>query len=120
MNKLISLLALLATSALAAEPENVLCTLDDKSRRVQIVRDAGVPVPCEVHYDRDTYAPGDPQVIWRAEHEAGFCEAKAAEMIAKLESLGWQCAEDDKKPVDDDAADLKPVGEIEISETETG
>lgn len=119
MNKLIPFLALVTLPALGADPDNVLCTLEDKSRRVQIVRDAGLQVPCEVHYDRDTYAPGDPMVLWRARHEVGFCEAKAAELIARLESLGWACAEDLKKRDQNEAAELEPVGEIEISETES-
>jgi hypothetical protein len=119
MTKFIPLLILAAAPSLAADPENMLCTLDDKSRSVQIVRDAGVSVPCEVHYDRDTYAPGDPEVLWRANHEAGFCEARAAELIAKLEALGWSCAKDTRTEEDDDAADLAPIGEIEISGSET-
>ncbi len=121
MNKLIPLVALATVSSLsfAEETDNSLCTLADKSRRVQIVRDAGVSVPCEVLYDRDTYAPGDPKVLWQAKHEKGFCEARAAELIAKLRSRGWDCREDTSKPGDIDSAEVAPVGDIEISGTDT-
>ena len=59
--------------------------------RVEIYTEPGKTVPCEVHYFKDTEAPGESEVLWSAEAQAGFCEQKAAEFVAKLQGWGWQC-----------------------------
>jgi hypothetical protein len=48
-------------------------------------------VPCEVHYFKDTELPGENQVLWTATTEAGYCESKAEEFVAKLREWGWDC-----------------------------
>lgn len=68
------------------------CTMGDLTRRVEIVYETGVTVPCEVHYVKETEAPGERQVLWRAMNQEGYCEARTAELIAKLSSMGWNCA----------------------------
>lgn len=67
------------------------CSFGELKRRVEILTEPGVSVPCEVHYYKDTEAPGDRQVLWSASSEAGYCEKKTEEFIAKLESWGWDC-----------------------------
>lgn len=67
------------------------CTLGDLTRSVEIIYETGVTVPCEVHYVKETEAPGERQVLWRAVNEEGFCEARTAAFIAKLSSMGWNC-----------------------------
>jgi len=99
------------------------CSIDELTRRVEILHEPGVAVPCEVHYFKDTEMPGEVQVLWRAATEAGYCEAKAAELIQKLESMGWTCWEpssgtDDAMDADDTDA-LSPAEEIEIPESDT-
>jgi hypothetical protein len=43
-------------------------------------------------YHKDTEAPdAAPEELWNAQNEAGYCEARAAEFVAQLESWGWQC-----------------------------
>lgn len=49
-------------------------------------------VPCEVQYFKDTEAPGESQVLWSAQAQAGYCESKASEFVAKLEGWGWSCS----------------------------
>ena len=51
----------------------------------------GQPVPCEVLYDKP--AEGGPSTLWRAQNEPGYREARAAEFLAKLADMGWQCSE---------------------------
>ena len=58
---------------------------------MEILTEPGVTVPCEVHYYKDTEAPGEKQVLWSAAAQEGFCESKAQEFIAKLEGWGWDC-----------------------------
>lgn len=81
-------------SASAQGGNSYRCTLGANVRRVQIFYETGVAVPCEVQYFKDTEAPGERQVLWRALHESGYCEARTREFIAKLEGLGWQCEAD--------------------------
>ena len=62
------------------------CTIGDLTRKVEIIYETGVTVPCEVHYTKESESPGDVQVLWRALNEAGYCEARTAEFVARLES----------------------------------
>jgi hypothetical protein len=67
------------------------CSFDGKQRRIEILTEPGVTVPCEVHYYKDTEMPGESQVLWTATTEAGYCESKAEEFVAKLREWGWDC-----------------------------
>ena len=75
--------------------QNYECTYGDLQRRVEILSEPGVTVPCEVHYYKDTELPGVRQVLWRATNEAGYCERKTREFIAGLQESGWNCGQDD-------------------------
>ena len=113
----------LPLAALAQANDSYRCTMGGKVRRVEIFHDAGVAVPCEVHYYKDTEAPGEQQVLWRAVNEAGFCEARTAEFIDKLRGMGWNCQGLAKTEVaepepEDDTEALTPADEIEIPATD--
>jgi len=69
------------------------CSYGDLQRRVEILTEPGVSVPCEVHYYKDTEAPGVKQVLWSAGSQEGYCESKTEEFIAKLEGWGWDCGQ---------------------------
>lgn len=71
------------------------CTYEGLQRRVEIVTEPGVAVPCEVHYYKDSEAPGERQVLWSASSDAGYCERKTAEFIGQLLSWGWSCSQGD-------------------------
>lgn len=75
----------------AQAPHDYQCALDSMQRRVVIFYETGVTVPCEVHYFKDTEAPGETQVLWRALNEAGYCERMADNFVGKLRELGWSC-----------------------------
>ena len=66
--------AFLPFASLAQNQNNYQCSHGDLKRRVEIVYETGVTVPCEVHYYKDTEAPGEQQVLWRALKEEGYCE----------------------------------------------
>lgn len=87
----IFLAALLPGLSLAQTPHNYQCTYGDLQRRVEVLYETGVTVPCEVHYYKDTEAPGETQVLWRAMNEAGYCERMAENFIGKLKGMGWEC-----------------------------
>lgn len=80
------------------------CVQSEMVRRVQIVYEPGMAVPCEVHYYKDTEIPATHDVLWTAQHESGYCEARTEELIAKLRSYGWNCDETGNVPADDEAA----------------
>jgi len=117
--------ALLPGLSFGQEPQNYQCTYGDLQRRVEILYETGLTVPCEVHYYKDTEAPGELQVLWRAMNQSGYCEMKTQEFIAKLGELGWSCSqsaesapepEQDSEPEpeqDDDTEDLTPAEKTE-------
>lgn len=124
---IIVVLCLLPTIAFAQGANNYQCSLGELTRRVEIFYEPGVTVPCEVHYYKDTEMPGERQVLWRATNEEGYCEARAAEFIAKLEEMGWACREgaaaaaaSEASPAEADDTDaLAPAEEdIEIPEAD--
>ena len=96
---IIGLLTVVPVTAMAQDAPSYRCANGDLERRVVVMYETGVTVPCEVHYYKDTEAPGTSQVLWRALNEEGFCEARAADFVTKLEGWGWSC---DAGPVDDD------------------
>ena len=87
------LAALLPCLSFGQGAQSYQCSLGELQRRVEILYETGVTVPCEVHYYKDTEAPGEPQVLWRALNETGYCERKTEEFIAKLREMGWTCAQ---------------------------
>jgi len=113
--------ALLPSLALAQDPQNYQCTHGDLQRRIEILYEPGMAVPCEVHYFKDTEAPGERQVLWRALNEQGYCERKTAEFISKLKGLGWNCTEGGEAPAEmavEPATDATPATEP-VDDTET-
>lgn len=120
---LIVVVVLLSPLTSAQDAMNYSCSLADLTRRVEILAEPGVSVPCEVHYYKDTENPGEDQVLWSAQNEAGYCEARAAEFIERLRGMGWNCqatggGEPEMQP--DDTEALAPAeAEIEIPEPES-
>jgi hypothetical protein len=88
---LISCLFLAIPGLAAAQGAEAQCTYGDMVRRVVIMTEPGVSVPCEVHYFKDTEAPGEDQVLWSAAQQSGYCEEQAAGLVAKLGGWGWDC-----------------------------
>ena len=68
------------------------CSHDDLVREVIIEYPQGGSVPCDVVYKKQTEGVED-QVLWSAENQEGYCEEKAGELVARLESWGWVCLE---------------------------
>ena len=91
---IVAVLALVVPfAAQAQDTGKYQCTYGDLKRRVEILTEPGVTVPCEVHYYKDTEAPGEKQVLWSATAQEGYCESKTDEFIAKLEGWGWDCGQ---------------------------
>ena len=101
-------LLLMSVSGFAQGQTGFQCTMGELTRRVEIMHETGVSVPCEVHYYKDTEAPGEQQVLWRALHEAGYCEAKTTAFIASLTEMGWDCAANVKPAAIQGMDDVEP------------
>lgn len=70
------------------------CKNGNLLREVKIEYAGQSPVPCKVIYNK----PDEDQsskVLWNAQSEQGYCEAKARDFVARLESWGWACTSDD-------------------------
>ena len=100
--------------ALAQDDGKYRCTSGDMVRRVEILTEPGVPVPCQVHYYKDTEAPGEKQVLWSAESQAGYCEEKVDGLLTKLEGSGWDCGRDEQ--ADTETAPEEPAGNDEVQD----
>lgn len=97
----------LPVAVFAQNPSDFECSYGDLNRRLVIVSEPGVSVPCEVHYYKEDEAPGEHQVLWRATNEAGYCERQADQFKLKLIEWGWTCT--------DRPAPVMPVSEPAVS-----
>lgn len=95
--------------ALAQDAGKYRCTYGEMVRRIEILTEPGVTVPCEVHYYKDTEAPGETQVLWSAQSQAGYCEEKTDGLLTTLEGYGWDCGRGD-------AQDAEPMPEAPAEE----
>jgi hypothetical protein len=91
--KLANMTLLLITSALActtAVAEPTECRHGELIRTVDVIyQNPGQATPCEVLYDKPTES--ERATPWSAVNEAGYCEAKASELVERLNALGWTC-----------------------------
>ena len=94
-----------------AMAKSVACTMASLERTVELrYENPGNAVPCEVRYAKPTEGFGE-QVLWRAEREAGYCEARFGEFVDKLRGFGWSCNEATADAADDWTEEPEPVPE---------
>ena len=87
-----TLAALALVASFSVHADSWSCRHDNDVREVDIMQPESSPVPCEVVYKKLTEGVED-QVLWNAQNDGSYCEAKANEFIAKLEGWGWTCVE---------------------------
>jgi hypothetical protein len=69
--------------------QTYICLFDNSERLIKVSYTyADSKVPCEVVYEKNTGS----QVLWNAQSEEGYCEARAAEFVEKQRGWGWDCA----------------------------
>lgn len=103
MRILIGILFTICFSQMAFAGTATICTQGGMERKIEVVYLGADTVPCEVRYTKF----GDTQVLWNAQAEEGYCEAKAAEFVEKLRGWGWECVES-APVVSEPAAPLVP------------
>ena len=78
----------LAGTAQAAESYHFSCEKRGEVRQIGVhYSSKSKVVPCEVHYIKG----GSDQVLWQAQTQQGYCEAKAEEFAELQRQNGWQC-----------------------------
>lgn len=113
----VMLLAIAAPGLLLAQDNTKFqCTYGDLQRRVEIYTEPGQAVPCEVHYFKDTEAPGESQVLWTASNDAGYCESKTQEFVAKLQGWGWDCGAGESAAQADAATEAESAEAAEVQD----
>jgi hypothetical protein len=80
------------SAAFNAYADSWNCSSSDLVREVIIDYATGNSLPCDVVYKKQTEGFED-QVLWSAENDEAYCEEKARELVANLESWGWVCME---------------------------
>lgn len=78
---------LFSSNLLAIENQLSICTKDSELRAIEIFYLTQERVPCKVNYTRNS----NNKILWQAQFNEGFCEAKAADFVNKLKQSGWNC-----------------------------
>jgi hypothetical protein len=82
-----------AGAVLRSEAAEYRCSNGDLVRRVEVrTTDPSQSGSCEVRYWRNAGAAGAGQSLWRSDRDPDYCAARARELIARLQSGGWECA----------------------------
>ena len=88
----IAVTLLLSAPALpfAANAESWICEHGNLVREIKVERATAEPVPCSVVYDKQAEGMGS-SVLWTAQADGAYCDARADGLAEKLNSLGWSC-----------------------------
>ena len=76
----------------AANAESWICEHSNLIREIKVEREVTGSGPCSVAYNKDTEGLGS-TVLWTAQFDGAYCEAKANGLAEKLTGLGWSCTE---------------------------
>ena len=106
MRVFIAVLFTVCFGQMAFAGTNYVCTQAGMERKIEVVYLAEGKVPCEVRYTKF----GDTQVLWSAQAEEGYCEARAAEFVEKQRGWGWECLESGAEMSDPE------MGKLEMGE----
>ena len=76
----------------AANAESWICEHSNLIREINVQREATDPAPCSVVYNKETEGQGA-KVLWTANTDGAYCDAKANGLAEKLKGFGWSCTE---------------------------
>lgn len=89
----VSFMAILLTwQATTALAEKTTCKRGGFAREIEVIYNPQEDVACEVKYRKKDLHPKRKHTLWQAHYDASFCQEKATELIARLESWQWVCA----------------------------
>ncbi|OEU62691.1 MAG: hypothetical protein BA870_02570 [Desulfuromonadales bacterium C00003094] len=105
MRILIGVLFTICFSQMALANTTYVCTSGNMERKIEVVYLGADTAPCEVRYTKFA----NTEVLWSAQAEAGYCEARAAEFVEKQRGWGWECVESGADMSEPAAADMPVV-----------
>ena len=70
--------------------ESWICEHGNLVREINVERSGNQPVPCSVNYNKESEGKGS-SVLWTAQADGNYCDAKANGLAEKLNGLGWSC-----------------------------
>ena len=73
-----------------ATAESWICEHGNLVREINVERSSDQPVPCSVNYNKESEGKGS-SVLWTAQADGSYCDAKANGLAEKLNGLGWSC-----------------------------
>lgn len=120
-NLILAVCGLIVLGGEFAWAKTASCTMTSLERTVELrYENPGEAVPCEIGYSKPSEEKGE-QVLWRAENEAGYCEARFEEFVDKLRGFGWTCDENDSDipPTAGEADDEPEATEVDAPEATT-
>jgi hypothetical protein len=74
----------------AANAESWICEHGNLVREINVERATTEPAPCSVAYNKDSEGLGT-SVLWTAQFDGAYCDAKANGLAEKLQGWGWTC-----------------------------
>ncbi len=102
MRIFIGILFTICISQVALADTTYVCTRGDMERRIEVVYLGTGTAPCEVRYTKN----GNTEVLWSAQAEEGYCDARAVDFVEKQRGWGWECAESEADMSEPPAADI--------------
>jgi len=101
-NALVLLLAVAVTAPTVqadefetADRDEMVCELEDLTRRISLRRDPEAGYVCDVLYEKPD-EQGTSEVLWSARNDPNYCTPHFSGLIEQLRSNGWDCS-----PVED-------------------
>jgi hypothetical protein len=107
---IVSILFAICFCQIALADTAYVCTSGDMERRIEVIYLGAGTVPCEVRYTKN----GNTEVLWSAQAEEGYCEAKVSEFVEKQRGWGWECVESTEgmsEPASSDVPEASEMGE---------
>ena len=68
-----------------------ICEHNNLIREINVERSTDNPAPCTVVYNKDSEGRGS-TVLWNANNDGSYCDARADELAEKLKGFGWNCS----------------------------
>lgn len=86
----LTVIAALVTLPTVAGAESWICENSNLIREITVVREAEGPAPCSVIYNKEAEGQGS-SVLWTANSDGAYCDAKSDGLAEKLQGFGWSC-----------------------------
>ena len=87
-----ALIVTLLAGTQVVQASSWICEHGNLVREIKVERTSNAPAPCEVVYNKDSEGQGS-SVLWNAQNDGAYCDARADGLAEKLTGHGWTCSE---------------------------